>query len=96
MVRRRRNAVRKGYGTMCNICGKNCGRGGALKTHIEGAHDIDYNDYKRCYKEGNIKILTDAWCESGRTSTGRPIFIHVLVRKFYNEPGERGVRISSK
>jgi hypothetical protein len=28
---------------MCNICGKNCGKGGALKKHVEGAHEVIYD-----------------------------------------------------
>jgi hypothetical protein len=49
MPKRIKNAVRKERGTMCNICGKNCGRGGPLKVHLKGAHQIDYDDYKKSF-----------------------------------------------
>ena len=45
MPRRKKYAVSKGAGVMCNICGLNCGKGGALKKHVEGAHGAEYDKY---------------------------------------------------
>ena len=89
--RRKKHAVRKGAGIMCNICGKNCGKGGPLKTHIEGAHGVDYESYKKCfYGEMKTKIA-DTWDDSVRTSDGQTVITHVLVRRFIGDPGPRGV-----
>jgi hypothetical protein len=53
---------------MCNICGRNCGKGGALKKHVEGAHQVDYDQYKRCFY-GNVKtLITDGWDDSVSTT----------------------------
>ena len=49
MSKRRKGAVRRGHGAMCNICGRNCGKGGALKKHIESAHGVEYEAYKTCF-----------------------------------------------
>jgi hypothetical protein len=95
MPGRKKNAVRKGRGSMCNICGKNCGRGGPLKVHLKGAHNISYEDYKKCFKGGS-KIITDSWDISGKTRSGKDVIIHVLVRKFVGDAGERGVRKTAK
>lgn len=92
MSRRAKHAVRRGAGTMCNICGMNCGRGGALKRHIKGAHHVDYGDYKRCFYGEVRTIIADAWDDSVKTGGGTPVVTHVLVRRFVIDPGPRGVR----
>ena len=90
MARRKKNTVRKGHGIMCNICGLNCGRGGALKRHIEGVHQIDYETYKKCFY-GNVKtILADSWDDNVSTSKGQKVITHILVRRFIGNPGVRG------
>jgi hypothetical protein len=54
MPRRRKGAVRPGHGARCLICGRECGKGGSLRTHVEGAHHVSYSDaYKRCFRGGD-------------------------------------------
>ena len=92
MSGRRKHAVRKGAGAMCNICGLNCGKGGALKKHIEDVHKVSYIDYKYCFYGDKVKtIITDSWDDSVRTSNGKTVITHVLVRRFIGDPGPRGV-----
>jgi hypothetical protein len=87
---RKPGAVRTGHGVMCNICGKNCGKGGPLKKHVEGAHGIAYDDYKKCYY-GEVKtILADSWDDRVSTSNGKTVITHILVRRFIGDPGPRG------
>jgi len=77
---------------MCNICGRNCGKGGALRTHIEGAHKVSYDAYKTCFY-GDVKTqIADTWDDSVKTHGGQTVITHVLVRRFIGNPGERGVR----
>lgn len=92
MARRRKYAVRQGSGAMCNICGLNCGKGGALKKHIEGTHGVSYEDYNKCFY-GKVRTrIADAWDDSVRTHSGDTVITHVLVRRFIGDPGSRGVR----
>ena len=97
MPRRKKGAVRKGQGVMCNICGINCGKGGALKTHIEGrnasgGHDVSYEDYKKCFYGVDVKnTIADAWDDSVSTVRGSQVITHVLVRRFVGDAGPRGV-----
>jgi hypothetical protein len=91
MPRRKKHAVRKGRGVMCNICGKNCGKGGALKKHIEGAHDIKYDDYKKCFHGENRTIVFNDWNVVSHTSSNQPIMTHILVSRIIGNPGPRGV-----
>ena len=91
MVARSKGAVRLGHGVMCNICGRNCGKGGALKTHIEGAHPpVTYEAYKICFYGEPKNILADAWDDSVSTKNGDTVVTHVLARRFVQEPGPRG------
>ncbi len=90
MARRKKGAVRKGHGVMCNICGTNCGKGGALKTHVEGAHKVDYNDYKKCFYENVKTLIADGWDDSVSTTNGLTVITHVLVRRFVGNAGPRG------
>lgn len=90
MPQRKKGAVRKGQGVMCNICGVNCGKGGALKTHVEGAHDVDYDDYKKCFYGVPKNIIADSWDDTVQTSSGKTVITHVLVRRFTGDPGPRG------
>lgn len=90
MPRRRKGAVRKGRGSMCNICGMNCGKGGALSKHVEG-HGVDYATYKKCFYDAGHTIIADAWEGSLKTNGGRTVLIHVLVRRVLGDPGKRGV-----
>ncbi len=96
MPNRKKNAVRKGRGVMCNICGVNCGKGGALKVHVEGAHKVDYDDYKKCFYGDARNILADSWDDSVMTSGGNTVITHVLVRRFIGDPGPRGVTRSAR
>ena len=87
---RKKGAVRKGSGVMCNICGVNCGKGGALKKHVEGAHSVDYERYKACFYGEVRNTLADSWDDSVKTKNGETVIIHVLVRRFVGNPGIRG------
>ena len=93
MSKRRKGAVRKGAGAMCNICGLNCGKGGALKKHVEGAHDVDYDDYKKCFCGCVATLIADTWDDSVSTRNGRTVITHVLVRRFVGDPGPRGIAL---
>ncbi len=75
---------------MCNICGLNCGKGGALSTHIKGAHGVSYDDYKKCFYSNVKTMIADTWDSSVSTSNGKKAIIHVLVRRFVGDPGPRG------
>jgi hypothetical protein len=76
---------------MCNVCGINCGKGGALRTHIQGAHKVSYDAYRRCFYGDDVKtIIADGWDDTIRTSKGQNVLVHVLVRRFINNPGPRG------
>ncbi len=95
MSGRKKGAVRSGKGVMCNVCGLNCGKGGALKKHVEGAHDVPYDKYKTCFY-GYVKTqIADAWDDSVNTSKGHPVITHVLVRRFIGDPGPRGATRSA-
>jgi hypothetical protein len=75
---------------MCNICGLNCGKGGPLKKHIEGAHPgVTYDAYNVCFY-GAKDVVADTWNDPA-TSGGTPVLIHTLVRRFVQDPGPRGV-----
>ncbi len=90
MPRRRKGAVRRGHGAMCNICGVNCGKGGALRKHVEGAHKVKYEDYKKCFYGDVSHVLADTWDDQVSTSAGKTVIVHVLVRRFVGDPGLRG------
>ena len=75
---------------MCNICGLNCGKGGPLKKHIEGAHQVSYDDYKKCFYGEAKTILANAWDDTVSTSNNKTVITHVLVRRFIGDPGPRG------
>ena len=96
MSRRRKGAVRTGHGAMCNVCGKNCGKGGALKKHVEGAHDVSYDAYKKCFYGKARTLIADAWDDSVSTSDQRTVVTHVLVRRFIGDPGPRGATRSAR
>jgi hypothetical protein len=96
MARRAKGAVRAGRGSMCNVCGVNCGKGGALKTHVQGAHGIEYDAYKKAFYGKAKTILADAWDDQVSTSDGKTVIVHVLVRRFVGDPGKRGVRKTAK
>jgi len=46
---------------MCNICGKNCGKGGALKKHVKAM--VTYEDYKLLFlpEKGLRRLIADVW-----------------------------------
>ena len=90
MARRKKGSVRSGHGAMCNICGRNCGKGGPLKKHVEAAHQVSYDDYNKCFY-GNVKtVLAEAWDDQVSTNDGRTVIVHVLVRRFVGDTGHRG------
>ena len=96
MAYRKKGAVRKGKGTMCNICGLNCGKGGALKTHVEGTHGVKYKAYKICFYGPDMKtLIADSWDDSVQTKSGKTVVTHVLVRRFIGSPGPRGATRSA-
>lgn len=94
---RKKGAVRTGRGAMCNICGVNCGTGGALKKHVESKHAVSYEAYKRCfYLDGN-EVFVDSWADEIAVTDGEEKemlsgSVHTLVRYMNIEPGKRGVR----
>jgi hypothetical protein len=91
MAAKAKGAVRVGHGVMCNICGVNCGKGGALKKHVEGAHSpVTYEAYKICFYGSPKTVLADAWDDSVSTSGGNTVVTHILARRFVQEPGPRG------
>lgn len=81
---------------MCNVCGLNCARGGGLKKHLEAKHEINYEQYRRCFYDGVRTILADSWNDdvsaSKKNGEKRTVMVHVLVRRFVGSPGPRGVR----
>jgi hypothetical protein len=91
MGRRKKGAVRRGRGAMCNICGRNCGKGGGLRSHIIGKHDVTYEAYNMCFYGRAKPVIADAWDDSVMTAQGVPVVTHVLVRRFIRDPGRRGV-----
>lgn len=95
MSGRKKYVVRSGKGVMCNICGLNCGKGGALKKHVEKIHEVPYDIYKKCFY-GSVKTqIADAWDDSVSTAKNKTVITHVLVRRFIGEPGPRGVTRSA-
>lgn len=90
MPRRKKGTVRKGHGVMCNICGTNCGKGGALKKHIQGEHKVDYINYKMCFYKNAKTIIADSWDDSVKTHGGKDVIVHVMVRRFVGHSGKRG------
>ena len=97
MPRRKAGQVRREHGTMCNICGRNCGRGGPLNAHLK-SHGIAYADYMKCFYpsgRGRKRVIADAWNDSHVTRDGK-VMIHVLVRRFVGDPGPRGVARSGR
>lgn len=91
MPRKKKGAVRKGHGVMCNICGLNCGKGGALKKHLKDAHAVEYEIYNKCFYDIAKNIIADSWDDSVSTPDGKTVITHVLVRRFVGTPGHRGV-----
>ncbi len=91
MPRRKKGAVRYGHGAMCNICGLNCGKGGALAKHVQAAHKVKYSTYKRCFYDSAKTVIANAWDDSVSTKSGDTVITHVLVRRFIGDPGPRGV-----
>jgi hypothetical protein len=90
MPRRKKNAVRKGHGVMCNICGTNCGRGGALKTHLK-KHSIQYADYQNTFYNINREIICDKWAITDHITNKKKTMVHILICKIVGEPGLRGL-----
>ena len=92
---RKKGAVRKGQGVMCNICGLNCGKGGALKKHVEGRHfPVTYDAYSVCF--ASKAVLIDAWDDSRKTASGKKVIIHSLVTRFEQSPTAKSVTRSAR
>lgn len=91
MARRKKGAVHKGRGAMCLICGLNCGKGGALWSHVEKTHAIKYDKYVYCFEGEARTVIADSWDDSVKTASGKTVVTHVLVRRFVRHPGSRGV-----
>jgi hypothetical protein len=97
MARRKKGAVRIGLGSMCNICGLNCGKGGALKKHIEAKHIGVSNDaYKTCFYRSAKTVLADAWDDSVSTKNGKTVVVHILARRFFQSSAAKPVTRSVK
>ncbi len=91
MASRKKGAVRDGHGAMCNICGMNCGKGGALSRHIESVHaPVKHDAYNICFYSKPKNVLCNCWDDSVTTKKGRTVLTHTLVRRFIQEPGPRG------
>jgi len=76
MSRRKKGAVRPGHGARCLICGRECGKGGGLKHHVEGTHHVDYEiGYKRCFKGGDLVL--NEW----KADSSGEMFAHMRVLK---------------
>lgn len=96
MSGRKKNTVRKGTGTMCNIYGRNLGRGGPLKRHVEKTHGVRYSAYKKCFY-GDVKtLISDSWDDTVQTKGGDTVMVHVLARRFIGDPGPRGATRSAR
>jgi hypothetical protein len=91
MPTRRKGAVRKGHGVMCNSCGLDCGKGGARAKHVETIHDIDYDTYDWLFYDSAKKIIFNGWDASGKTKAGETAMTHMLIRRIIGNPGPRGV-----
>jgi hypothetical protein len=90
-MRRKKGQVRKGHGTMCNVCGMNCGRGGGLAKHMNAAHQLTYVQYKESYY-GHGEVLTNSWNEQVATNNDdEATYTHTLVRVFTRPRSKRGV-----
>jgi hypothetical protein len=74
MARRRKGAVRKGHGIRCLICGKDCGKGGALAHHVP-THQVTYDQYKRCFNGGDWVI------NESKLARGGEFLMHTRVIK---------------
>ena len=75
MPRRKKGTVRPGRGARCLICGRDCGKGGGLRHHIEGTHLVPYDMYKRCFKGGEAVVNLQKADEDG------DLFVHIRVLK---------------
>lgn len=96
MAGRKKGSVRTGHGVMCNICGLNCGKGGALKKHVEGRHKpVTYDAYKTCFY-GEASVLADAWDDSVSTAKGNTVVVHVLARRFVQDAMAKPVTRSAR
>jgi hypothetical protein len=88
--------ARAGLGIMCNIRGKNCGKGGGLKMSLDKKHGVDDDVYKKCFYSGAKRTLAEAWDDSVSRSSGKPVLRHVLARRFARDPGARGATGSAR
>ena len=71
-------------------------QGGALKKHVEGSHEIEYEVYKLCFYGIAKTILADAWDDKVSTSSGKKVITHVFVRRYLGDPGIRGATRSAR
>ena len=89
-MRRKKGAVRKGRGAMCNICGLNCGKSGALAKHVGTTHGLTYDQYKDSFY-GQGEVLTNAWNQQLDTENDDEAkYTHTLVRVFTRPRSVRG------
>ncbi len=72
--------AKSGNPARCNICGLVCGRGGALKKHVEGAHKVPYDKYSLCFARGSTTSV-DVWEKSTLPNHASSV-THVWVRRF--------------
>jgi len=65
--RKKRKPTKTNNGARCAICGKQCGRGGALKMHVETQHPISYEHYREMFVVGHrdIEHLNTAELDKG-------------------------------
>jgi hypothetical protein len=74
MAGKKKGAVRKGHGIRCLICGKDCGKGGALAHHV-GTHKVTYSTYKRCFFGGDWVV------NESKMAKGDEYLAHIRVVK---------------
>ena len=93
MARLKKGVVRPGHGTMCNICGLSCGKGGGLAAHLDMKHSVSYDAYKICFF-GAERVIMDSWNDSISMSKGgvkKKMVIHTLVRLFHQDQNSKPV-----
>jgi hypothetical protein len=88
--KRKKGEVRTGHGTMCNVCGLNCGKGGALRSHLQAAHNLTYEQYKESYYRHG-QVINNSWKETvAIDNEGLATYTHTLVRNFTRQRSKRG------
>jgi hypothetical protein len=78
MPRSKKYAQRSAKG--CRLCGDpEIGRG--IQNHVKETHSMKYEDYCRCFEKSG-KLILDQLLDIGKTTTGKRIIMHFLVKRF--------------